>query len=206
MENVRYMLSRYHHQTALYFGHRFSVQNVPEGYMSGGGYILSKKALEKFVTQVLPNGTMCRNQDGGGSEDLELGKCLKNSVLAGNEQDELNQKRMFAASVTEHLRPDKKPEYWYDKNQYFNFVQGSLDCCSKYPVGFHYIGPNEMYSIEYLTRRVFPFGFDKKINETLPKKFTFQEVLENSDIDSNSTNYQKHEKIHNFDYDEKFKK
>lgn len=206
MENVRYMLYQYRPQTALYFGHRFSVQNVAEGYMSGGGYLLSKKALDKFVTQVLPNGTLCKNTDNAGAEDLELGKCLKNIVLAGDERDDLNEKRMFAASITEHLRPKKDMNYWYDRNQYFEFAQGNLNCCSKYPIGFHYTSPEEMYFMEYMTRYVSPFGLETRVNETLPRKFTFEEILQKSDIESKSPNFKEHEKIHYFDHDEKFRK
>lgn len=206
MENVRYMLYQYRPTTALYFGHRFAVQGLEEGYMSGGGYILSKKALEKFVTQVLPNGTLCRNTDGEGAEDMELGRCLKNIVLAGDERDEFNEKRMFAASMTEHLRPEKDMNYWYDRNQYFEFAQGNLSCCSQYSVGFHYITPQEMYFFEYLTRHVHPFGLDSNVNETLPRKFTFEEIVAKSDSESNSPNFKKHEFVHHFDHDEKYRK
>ena len=73
MENVRYMLSQYHHETALYFGCRYMIErSIPYGYMAGGGYILSKKALSKFNEKILPNKNMCR-QNEKGAEDLEMG-------------------------------------------------------------------------------------------------------------------------------------
>ena len=74
MENVRYMLSQFRHETALYFGCRYMTANtIPYGYMAGGGYILSKKALSKFNEKILPNKNMCR-QNENGAEDLEMGK------------------------------------------------------------------------------------------------------------------------------------
>ena len=72
MENVRYMLSQYHHETSLYFGCRYITESTMEGYMAGGGYILSKKALSKLNENILPNENMCRS-DNGGPEDLEMG-------------------------------------------------------------------------------------------------------------------------------------
>ena len=73
MENVRYMLSQYRHETALYFGCRFYMESFPQGYMSGGGYILSKKALSKFNEKILNNQDICQ-QGTDGSEDFEMGK------------------------------------------------------------------------------------------------------------------------------------
>lgn len=39
---------------------------------TGGGYILSKAALTKLVSKLIPNKTLCR-YDEDGAEDLELG-------------------------------------------------------------------------------------------------------------------------------------
>jgi hypothetical protein len=75
MENIRYMLYQYNPKTALYFGHRFAVEFNPNdfsSYMAGGGYILSKKALEKF-TKLVQNTTICSGRDNG-NEDWEMGK------------------------------------------------------------------------------------------------------------------------------------
>ena len=72
MENVRYMLSQYHHETSLYFGCRYMTTYSLEGYMAGGGYILSKKALSKFNEKIISNKNVCR-QDEDGAEDFEMG-------------------------------------------------------------------------------------------------------------------------------------
>ena len=73
MENIRYMLAQYRTETSLFFGCRFANNMNPEGYMSGGGYILSKKALSKFNEKILNNGDICRGSEDG-DEDFEMGK------------------------------------------------------------------------------------------------------------------------------------
>jgi len=51
VENLRYMLQPYNSSDPLYFGCKFKPY-VSQGYMSGGaGYVLSKEALKRFVTQ-----------------------------------------------------------------------------------------------------------------------------------------------------------
>lgn len=49
MENVRHLLHQYRPGTALYFGHRMTGNGSLDGFMQGGAYILSRKAVEKFV-------------------------------------------------------------------------------------------------------------------------------------------------------------
>lgn len=76
MENARHMLSQFQPSTAFYFGHRMLgiVGNDSlDGFMQGGAYILSRKAVQKFV-KVLPN---CRKQDGW-AEDRFMGE--KNQI------------------------------------------------------------------------------------------------------------------------------
>ena len=77
------------HQNAsepIYFGCKFKPY-VKQGYMSGGaGYVLSKEALRRFATRGLGDktGVICRS-DGGGAEDVEMGKCMENlGVRAGD--------------------------------------------------------------------------------------------------------------------------
>lgn len=197
-ENIRFMLSQYKPTTSLYFGHRFAVQHVKEGYMAGGGYILSKHALEKFVTRILPNETLCRS-DEGGSEDLEMGKCLEHFAIAVDVRDNLQQERFFPVSVEQHMKKDADPEYWYVKNQYYDVPQGSPRCCSDTPAGFHYIPPREMYALQYFIRHVHPFGLQQNVTEKIPPKLTLKEILRASDAESSSANFEKHSIQHHFD-------
>ena len=86
VENLRYMLQPHNHSEPVYFGCKFKPY-VKQGYMSGGaGYVLSKEALKRFASQGLSDkkGVLCRS-DGGGAEDVEMGKCMENlGVAAGD--------------------------------------------------------------------------------------------------------------------------
>lgn len=205
MENLRYMLYQYRPDTAIYVGHRFAVEQIPEGYMSGGGYVLSRKALEKFVTQALPNSTICSSRQEG-NEDWEVGWCLRHFALSADDRDEFKEKRFLCLNIPELLQKHRNPEYWYYQRLWYNYTQGNLKCCSQYPVAIHYADPREMYFLDYLTRHVFPFGLDKHVNETLPRKFTFKEILNQSDAISKAILYRNHTNIHYFDSEEKYRK
>lgn len=205
MENLRYMLLSYRPEIGIYVGHRFAVEQIPEGYMSGGGYVLSRKALEKFVTQALPNTSICSPKREG-NEDWEIGWCLRHVALSVDDRDEFNEKRFFCLNIMEMLQQNRDPNFWYYQRLYYNYTQGNLSCCSQYPVAIHYVEPREMYLLEYLTRKVFPFGFNKKINENLPRKFSFKEIIEKSDMTSRAKLFKNHTKVHYFDFDEKYKR
>lgn len=166
---------------------------------------MSKKALEKFATKILPNRTLCTVGDFG-AEDLEMGRCLQNSAIFVDERDELLQKRFFPAGVEEHFRAKKDPNYWYDNSQYYEVAQGNLSCCSDTPAGFHYITPQEMYMLEFLTRYVHPFGLERNITEQLPRKLKLKEILLKADIESQSIKFKKHSTFHYLDDTEKYKK
>lgn len=199
------MLYQYHHQTSLYFGHRFAVADVDEGYMAGGGYILSKAALEKFVTKILPNSTLCRGGEEG-IEDLEMGVCLNHNAIFVDERDEKKQKRFFPVGFEfDHLKKSKDPSYWYDQSQYYESPLGNLDCCSDTAIEFHYVDAVEMHLIHYLTRNVHPFGLEKNSTEELPRKLTLDEILSASDVDSDSVNFKQHPSYHNIESSEIFK-
>lgn len=73
MENLRYVLYQYRPETAFYFGHRFAIDLPTYSYMAGGFYVLSNKAVEKLVVDLLPREDLCR-YDAGGAEDFEMGK------------------------------------------------------------------------------------------------------------------------------------
>lgn len=207
MENVRYMLSHYYSKTSLYFGHRYASKYSDSGYMAGGGYILSKKALQKFVTKLMHDKENCRNEDDG-SEDLELGICLENQTLFVDERDENKEKRFFPVGIMEHFGEKvENSTYWYDEMQYYESKYGGIECCSKTIVNLHYIEPNEMYMLDYLIYKVHPFGIESNSSKLPINKIPLEKLIENSDIDSNAVDFQRnHQAYHEFDDDEKYKK
>lgn len=154
------MLNQYDPNIPYYFGHRYVVNELKKGYMAGGGYILSKQALKNFVDALDNNRENCHNY--GTIEDWEMGSCLANNATFIEDLDERNQKRFFPISIEEHLKSKKKVNYnwWYRERMYFDIEQGSLNCCSEFPVSFHYIPPRIMYLFEYFIYQVNPFGID----------------------------------------------
>lgn len=208
MENLRAMLSQYNPEDSLYFGHRYTKTSFPEGYMagrviqqtfyiekmfhpfllpSGGGYILSKKALKIFIEDLLP--TDCGGLDGEndiGNEDFSMGICLTNHSIFVDCRDEKQQKRFFPVGMEHHTWFTYDFEhYWYFQDLYYKSPQGGLDCCSEKSVQFHYIGAGELYQLDYLIYKVHPFGIaDDPSLDLLPPKLTLEEILASSNAKS----------------------
>lgn len=67
------------------------------------------------------------------------------------------------------------------------------------------MSPKEMYFLEYAIYHVHPFGMQKNLSESLPRKLSLQETMKASDIKSFSPNFIEHKIIHNLDDDEKYK-
>ena len=183
-------------------GHRLVKSSVKDGYMSGGGYILSKKALEKFVKRVLEG----KCEPGiKGAEDLLVGKCLQEQVLFIDAHDVNHEKQIFPISFEQNFKTNKKNiDYWYIEAQWSKFMYGNSSCCSDQLVGLHYINPPEMYLINYLLYYVYPFGLDGNHNTEISKILTFRETLEAANEKSSSVDFQDHEFVHNFDTNEIF--
>ncbi|CRK88014.1 CLUMA_CG001800, isoform A [Clunio marinus] len=197
LENLRYMLSQYNPQTSLYFGHRYAKKGLKEGYMAGGGYILSKKALIKFANVLVKDKTRCYINNG--AEDYEMGRCLQEEAIFVDCRDGHHQKRFFPLGIKKHLQAEVKEDHWYTQTKYYNVAQGSTDCCSEYPIQFHYVKPTVMYLQDYLIYGVHPFGddFDFQSNETLPRKLSLEEIIAASDVPSLSPLFVSHQSHHN---------
>lgn len=172
--------------------------------MAGGGYILSKKALEKFVTKIMSNETICRSSSKG-AEDLQMGRCLRHHALAIDGHDMLKQQRFFPLGAEYPMALKFNSNYWYEKYQWFNVTRGNLNCCSDTLAAVHYIEPGEMNFLEFLIYNLHPFAIDKNSTETLPPKLTLNEVIEAANTKSSSPYYREHKFIHHMDDDEKFR-
>ncbi|KAL7039575.1 hypothetical protein ACKWTF_000036 [Chironomus riparius] len=228
MENLRYMLYQYHHQTSLYIGCRFAIKypKVEEGYMAGGfvlllylklmifffnfsfssegGHIFSKKALKKFNEISIHNASLCP-QDDSSLDDVFIGQCLKNLAIFLDGRDQFDQKRFFPLSPEQHFKPALDPTFWYSQYLWRNVSQGGLQCCSDTFISKHYTSPKEMHTLQYLIYNVHPYGLQKNLTEILPRKLSIKELIRLSDEKSFAPNYKQHKIIHNIDDDEKYR-
>lgn len=161
--------------------------------------------MEKFATKIIKNATICR-QDGGGSEDLQLGKCLQTHAFAIDGRDLSKLQRFFPVGVKYHMKTKVNPKFWYEYYQWFNGTRGSLDCCSDTIAAMHYIPPKEMNFLEFLIYNLHPFGLTKNLTESLPDKFTLKQIINAAEEESLSPMYKKHKITHNLDDNEIFKR
>ncbi|XP_076326717.1 glycoprotein-N-acetylgalactosamine 3-beta-galactosyltransferase 1-like [Tachypleus tridentatus] len=190
VENLRYLLMSHNSSEPIYFGCRFKPY-VKQGYMSGGaGYVLSKEALSQFVERALRDKSNCRG-DSGGSEDVEIGKCLEGvGVQAGDSRDSLGRGRFFPFVPEHHLIPGHVPKnFWYWKWIYYPAEEG-MNCCSDTAISFHYVSPNMMYVMEYLIYHLRPYGLHTRLlptQHTNSNKITEFPYNKSGPLDPNSS-------------------
>lgn len=82
----------------------------------------------------------CRG-DGGGAEDLEMGRCLQAlGVVAGDTRDELGRERFHPFVPEHHLIPGILPaDMWYWSYNYYDAKQVGFSCflaCFKKKLSF----------------------------------------------------------------------
>lgn len=148
MENLRFILYQYRPQTSILIGHKYAA-GLNDGYIAGGGYILSKKALEKFVKRVLQGKCIAGIT---GPEDYNTGDCLQKEALLIDAHNLNHEKEFFPIGTEEHMKNrSNSDEWWYSRNQWANVTQGGLNCCSESIACLHYVSPHlTIYFIKYI--------------------------------------------------------
>ncbi|CAH1786780.1 unnamed protein product [Owenia fusiformis] len=149
IENLKHFLTDYDPSAPEFFGHIFNLNgDTKKKYMAGGsGVILSQESLKRLVTIAFKNYTWC--MPNGQAEDFKSGYCLG---LVGctpmNTTDSKGRERFMVFNPKAHLIGNY-PEWYlrYDSNN--GRIKG-INCCSDFPIGFHYIKPDELYLLYYL--------------------------------------------------------
>uniref|UniRef100_A0A8B9GN28 Glycoprotein-N-acetylgalactosamine 3-beta-galactosyltransferase 1 n=1 Tax=Astyanax mexicanus TaxID=7994 RepID=A0A8B9GN28_ASTMX len=132
-ENLRYLLSKYNTEDPVYLGRRFK-PFIAQGYMSGGaGYVLSREALRRFVAGHASG--LCTHFSE--IEDMALGR--------SKEQKSIHS----VAAIQDSLKQDSG--------------DSGPSCCSDFAVSFHYIHPVEMYTLQYFTYHLRPYGYKHRL-------------------------------------------
>ena len=154
LENLRYLLSHHNSSDPHYFGRHF----VPHGgYNSGGaGYVFSKETLIRFI-RIMKDPFRCSLRSR--AEDAGVGKCLAVvDVHPGDTRDELGRETFHPFAPFYLLIPGFiKPNDWLHRYNKWK-VQTGPDCCSDHSIAFHYVKPNDMYTMEYFIYHLHALG------------------------------------------------
>ncbi|VDN98634.1 unnamed protein product [Rodentolepis nana] len=106
----------------------------------------------------------CRKR--GGAEDVNLGACAEEvGVKMVDSLDEHGEEAFHPFN----------PGYMLDKNamertgwvQSYNYypIRTGLNCCSDHSVSFHYISPQDMYTLDYLIYHAYPYGIARDLEQ-----------------------------------------
>ncbi|CAJ1084147.1 glycoprotein-N-acetylgalactosamine 3-beta-galactosyltransferase 1 [Xyrichtys novacula] len=169
VENLRYLLSKFDKEKPLYMGKRYS-PFVNQGYMSGGaGYVISKEALRRFV-KGFETGECTHFSS---IEDMALGKCMETMKVEAADTRDIKGRERFNPYPPELLmtRQLTRSRPWFLSYDTYE-TQAGPNCCSDFVVSFHYIKPEQLYVLHYLTYHLRAYGYKYRFNpdEQNPKK------------------------------------
>ncbi|GMR43859.1 hypothetical protein PMAYCL1PPCAC_14054, partial [Pristionchus mayeri] len=130
-----------------YVGYRLKPY-LEQGYNSGGGgYLLSRKALEIYMRNGYNNETLCPDNK---NEDLAIGMCLANlGIYPHPTINENGQQRFNGYHPSMTLDGWDQAETWI-----YDLLVSGFDGISRDLISFHHLEPVEMQLFEILLYRV----------------------------------------------------
>ncbi|VDM49962.1 unnamed protein product [Toxocara canis] len=149
----KYFLNSMDANSPLYFGcHIRGLNGSPkQGYMSGGaGYVLSRTALRKFVTEAMKDPNKCHVN--GYSEDVEVGVCLENvNVSTGDTRDEHKRHRFLPISLEKVLvwKENDAQAQWFQGYAVHQIKKGVKEVSDRL-ITVHYVTPEMMLVLDFL--------------------------------------------------------
>ncbi|XP_062135294.1 uncharacterized protein LOC133845001 isoform X1 [Drosophila sulfurigaster albostrigata] len=157
IDNMRYMLHSHHKEEPIYFGCHFH-PNKDENYMSGGaGYVLSREALRRLIEHGLHSSGCNRQQSG--TEDFEMGVCLKYCGIAPADSRDSYGRHRFMPLSLEHIMIPGRLHFDFWLYHYLNYkLNKGLECCSTYAITIHYVMHYQMYLFDFLLYNMRPYG------------------------------------------------
>lgn len=178
MENMRRMLSFYDASQPLAFGYKFVLPKKKYIYFSGGpGYVMSKAALKSFIEKGIVGKACYSGNDG--NEDINVGRCLGlvgvNLIHSIDENGKPNFSVFGPGTI---LFGTSVPKWFYN----YSPVAPSVgpDCCPEFPLAFHYIKPQDLYTLYY-------FLYQAKIYKEPPQEIKSSDDVIDIDNTTDST-------------------
>uniref|UniRef100_A0AC35UAY3 N-acetylgalactosaminide beta-1,3-galactosyltransferase n=1 Tax=Rhabditophanes sp. KR3021 TaxID=114890 RepID=A0AC35UAY3_9BILA len=151
-DNLRQFLMSKSKYEDHYFGFPFKEEGK-SNYMSGSGYVLSKSALKKLVTRGFPNKKKCKPPSILGlHEDLEIGQCLASVGIKISESRDKQGRILFVPlSANEFLFPENTEQKKKINQKAVYPFKGNENELSNFPISFHPMTKDMIYSMEYVT-------------------------------------------------------
>jgi len=160
LENLRYMLSKYHQNDPIYFGQSLNLKKDKKyeseisTYMSGGaGYVMSKEALRRLVVKGIEGDVPCWTL--GGAEDLAVGRCMTLVGVAAGDSTDLNGIETFHPFNLQSHLSNSYPEWYID---YKGPDIMNKECCSRFTISYHFVDYQMMYIMDHLLYKTSVYG------------------------------------------------
>ncbi|CAG0899523.1 unnamed protein product [Darwinula stevensoni] len=140
MENLRYFLASKKKEDLIAYGYKFKQEGSGAYFAGGPGYVMTRPAMIRMVTQALPMKNNSCFPPGGQFEDWKMGQCLASvGVTLGDDRDAEGRFRFFPLNVGAHIMFGANPPIgpwsnltWFEKITFYPIKLG-FQCYEELP-------------------------------------------------------------------------